>query len=731
MKTRFFSTVRFLVLALFAFLPLQMHARGFINVKLYIDSFEQLRIPIFLVPQEILQPTIKNHDVKVSINKQIATTKVTQVFHNPNDYDVEGTYIFPIPENVSFDTFTMYVNEKPLAAKILDKDEARKIYEGIVRSRKDPALLEYVGRGMVQVRVYPMQAHSDVRISFEYSEILKADHGSIKYRHSLGTDKNSHSLFDNVSITVNIASEQNIVNLYSPTHELSIKKDGYTKATVSCEEKNVGSSRDFILYYTVPHDEIGFNVLTYKDGQEDGFFLAMISPNVSEISQPVIAKNILFVVDTSGSMWGKKMQQAQDALKFCLQNLNEHDRFNVIGFNYNIAMYKKGLVKASGSHVQQALSYVDSLRASGGTNIDGALEAALQQLPEGDTPNMIIFLTDGQPTVGECNVTRIIAKANKRNRANTRIFSFGVGNDVNTTLLDKISLDNNGASDYVRPFESVETVVVNFYKKVANPVLTDLILRVTGTDGKEIFPINLPDLFHGSQLLVLGRYTDGGMVTIDLSGKQNTIEKQYFFTTQFADNDTSNDFLPRLWAARKIASLIDTIVLEGKNKELVDEIIRLSKKYGIITEYTSFLIDIDAQEFTKDKISPKSMNMALGALDFASYDQVGESAVIRAKSQEMLRQCSTLCTNYATDEQGFAMQEKIRTICARTFYLKDGVWIDADHTDVSLITKIKLFSKKYFKFLKKNPDMGVYLALGKNVIIKTDTGSILVHDDDE
>jgi len=724
MKIRFFSKVRFLVLSLFAFLTLQVHSSGFI----IINPFPE--------PQKPAQLTIKNHNVKVSIDKQIATTKVTQVFHNPSNHDLEGTYIFPVPQNVSINNFTIHVNKKPLTAKILDRDKARAIYESIVRKRKDPALLEYVGRGMVQARVYPIHAHSDMRISFEYSEILKADNGSIKYCHSLATNKNYKNVLDNASITVNISSEKNIVNLYSPTHELSVKKNGKTKAMVSCEEKNVRSNRDFILYYTIPNDEIVFNVLTYKESEQNGFFLAMVSPNVNKINQPVVAKNILFVVDRSGSMGREKMEQAKDALKFCLQNLNEQDHFNVISFDYEISMYKNGLVKAGKSQIQQALSYVDTLHARGCTNIDEALETALQQLPESEDPNMIIFLTDGQPTVGECNVTRIIENAKKRNGANTRIFSFGVGYDVNTTLLDKISLDNKGTSDYVLPSESIETAVSNFYKKVANPVLTDLILRATGTNVKEIFPINLPDLFHGSQLLVLGRYTNGGNVTLALSGKQNTIEKQYLFTTQFTNNDTSNDFLPRLWATRKIAYLIDNIVLEGKNKELVEEIIRLSKKYGIITEYTSFLVDVGAQEFSKDNISLERLDKTFDSLYCASQEQVGENAVIRAKSQKYLRNSSNTCTNYTknehyseTDRRGHATQEKIRTIRTRTFYLKDGVWIDSDHTDSSPIIKIKSFSKKYFKLLKKNPELGVYLALGKNVIIKTNAGSIQVYDD--
>jgi len=744
MKTRLFSilsVMRFFMLPLFALLSLQINTTAFIVTEDH--------IPLIRQPRQI---NIKNYEVQVSIDKQIATTKITQVFHNPNNYDVEGKYFFPIPKNVSITNFTMHVNGEPLDAKILDKDTARTIYEDIVRKRKDPALLEYIGHGMVQARVYPIHAHSDLRISFEYSEILKADNGSIKYRHSLGSPpldlllpdplplspgtrvlekphQKSKNILDKVSITVNINSEKNIVNLYSPTHELSINKSGLTKTTVHCTEENIGPFREFLLCYTVPQDEIGFNILSYKENDEDGFFLAMMSPNISKKDQQIVAKNIVFVVDRSGSMGGKKMQQAKSALQFCLQNLNEQDSFNIISFDDTIDQYKSGLVQASHNEVQQATSYVDNLYARGCTNIDGALETALQQLTSIDNPNMIIFLTDGLPNVGESNVTRIIENAKKRNRTNARIFSFGVGYDVNTTLLDKISLDNKGASDYVQPSENIETTVSNFYKKVANPVLTDLLLQIDGTEIKEIFPIDLPDLFHGSQLLVLGRYTNGGNVTVNLSGKQNGVEKQYIFATKFAENNINNDFLPRLWATRKIGYLIDNIVLNGKNKELVDEIIRLSKKYGIITEYTSYLVDVDAQEFTRNETSTDMIDMTCKSLCHASHDQVGKSAVMRAQNHQCLRESATVCNNYAKGAHGKSAQEKIRTIRNHTFFLKDGIWIDTDHTDASKIVKIKIFSDAYFEFANNNPDLTIYLALGKNIILKTDAGSIQIYDE--
>jgi len=716
MKARFFSTIRLLALSLLTLLPLQMHASGFI----IIDPFP--------IPHRPKPLQIKQHDVDVSIDKQVATTTVSQEFYNPNNRVLEGTYIFPVPQDVSIQDFTLQVNDKTYTAKVLNKDKARNYYETIVRKHKDPALLEYVGKRLVKVRIYPIQAKSSIHISFAYTQLLKADDGSIKYCHALGANK-STKYINNASIRVHIMAEKNIVNLYSPTHELSIFKSGRKKAKVSCTEKNIGSSRDFILYYATAQTEIGCNVLTYKEGAEDGFFLAMMSPNVSKkAAKNIVGKNIIFVIDTSGSMSGKKIQQAKETLQFCLQNLNKQDHFNIIRFSSDVSAYKTELVQANHNQIQQALSYVDTLRATGCTNIDGALKKALYQLPESNNPNMIIFLTDGQANVGESRTTHIIANANTRNKANARIFSFGVGYDVNTTLLDKISLGNKGTSDYVRPSENLENVISKFYKKIAHPVLTDLQLQVSGTTIKEIYPINLPDLFHGSQLLVLGRYTNGGKITLTLSGNQNNVEKKYIFSPTFTKHNTRNDFLPRLWASRKIAHLIDNIVLEGKNQDMVDEIITLSKKYGIITQYTSFLVDANAQAFSQDNYAETMKDSVLENLCYAAKDVVGQGSFTRAKNQECLRKSTTVCTDYTTDKQSSTTQ-KIRTVRARTFYLKDNIWIDADHTDKSPITRIKAFSKAYFDLLQKYPDMGTYLALGKNVILKTDTGSIEIYGD--
>jgi len=677
-----------------------------------------------------LRLNVEYHRVIVSISNQVATTKVDQVFENPYDHAVEGTYIFPIPAQASLHQFKMHVNGKPLNTKLFTKEEARRTYESLVHTHKDPALLEYLDHGMVQATIASIPPKGKIQVKLEYTELLTADNGTIKYYYTLGTEKFSAQPLKDVSITLDIQSSQPLVNVFCPTHAVDVQTPNLTQAYVTYKEQNVRPDRDFILYYTLPQDDLGFNVLTYKNGKEDGFFLAMVSPNSDKSVQPIVAKNIIFVVDISGSMSGKKLVQAKEALVFCLNNLNREDRFNVIAFDDSIRLYKNNLVPATQDNVGQAVSFVQALDVRGSTDIDTALKTALQQCTTSDNPTMIIFLTDGCPTVGECNIGAIIKNTKQANASKVRLFSFGIGHDVNTTLLDKISLDNKGVSDYVTPDETIEGKVTSFYRKVANPVLTDVAIAFAGTQVKEIYPVDVPDLFLGSQLLVIGRYTSGGPVTMQVAGKQNGAEKQFAFPCTFVSNDTINDFLPRLWAGRKIAHLTDQIVLNGSNQELVDHIIALSRQYGIMTPYTSFLVDLSAQEFAKGIVTDAMKQQAAQTLNSAVHKQTGEDSVMRSLYQKSLREGSSVAMSYSegSAERAQDMSEMVRPVKARTFYFKDGMWIDAGHTDVAPLIKIKAFSIEYFNLINLHPEVRPYLALGTKVMVATDQGSISIED---
>ncbi|HID88509.1 MAG TPA: VWA domain-containing protein, partial [Anaerolineae bacterium] len=401
--------------------------------------------------------TIRYHRVTVTLEDQVATTRVDQVFVNDYDWEVEGTYIFPLPPGATVSNFTMWVDGEPIEAEVLPADEARAIYKDIVRRRRDPALLEYVGRDVVQARIFPIPPGEERRIQLEYTQVLPVENGMVRYVYPLDTERFSATPLEEVSIRVEIRSPDPIRAVYSPTHQdrVFIERDGEYRATVGYEESDVWPDRDFELIYTVNPEDVGLNLLSYRESDDDGFFLLLVAPTV-ETGGRVQPKDVLLVLDTSGSMEGEKLQQAKEALAYVLEHLNEEDRFNVIAFSTGLQTYGAGLRPAS--EAGEAIGWVRRLPAVGGTDINRALLEALAQV-DPERPTVLIFLTDGQPTEGVTEIDQILANIRAAAGPNVRLFPFGVGDDVNTLLLDALANEHRGAPGYVRPYERIDEEV--------------------------------------------------------------------------------------------------------------------------------------------------------------------------------------------------------------------------------------------------------------------------------
>jgi Ca-activated chloride channel homolog len=312
-------------------------------------------------------------------------------------------------------------------------------------------------------------------------------------------------------------------------------------------------------------------------------------------NKKILAKDICFVIDTSGSMSGKKIQQAKEALRFCLNNLNPDDRFSIIPFSTEVRPYREALLPAKGEALDEAKKFVGGISAAGGTAINDALQAAFETVRKSaqdkNRPCMIVFMTDGLPTIGETSVDKIIENAKRNSPSNVRMFVFGVGNDVNTKLLDKLAEDNHGMREYVGEDENLELKLSNFYAMVANPVLSDLKLTFDpGLGVHDVYPKVLPDLFKGGELVVFGRYSNSGKGKIELAGQCGSESVKRSWDESFPQSELMQEYLPRLWATRKVGFLLDEIRLRGETKEVKEEVVRLAKRFGIVTPYTSYLI---------------------------------------------------------------------------------------------------------------------------------------------
>ena len=531
---------------------------------------------------------------EVRIVDGVATTSLNQILHNDRSVQAEAIWVLPLPENAAADSFTMKVGGVEMKGEVLDAGRARGVYESIVRSRRDPGLLEYVGRGCLRARIFPIPPGSDVEVQVVFRQLLPMTNDLFRWSlplNAFGFGKQPPEL---VVLDLSIDSRKPIRNVFSPSAGVHVMKKNDNRARASFEGRGASvSDKALTVFYGLSDEEFGLDLLSYrKEGEEEGSFLMMVSPKDYWAGQVNIEKEITFVLDTSGSMGGSKIVQAKEAIRLFLNSLNPEDHFNVIPFSTGAEPFFAAPVLASGKNLESALALVARVDATGGTNIADALDAALgRSTHEENRLPIVVFLTDGKPTVGETDANQLLRDAVERNHAGARIFVFGVGDDVNTILLDKLAAQNGGARDYVRQNETIEAKTSALFTKLSNPVLTDIELRVDGVEISRSVPAHLPDLFKGGRILLYGRYLGEGDHAIHLSGRVGNQDKAYVYEGSFASEPKrEHDFVPVLWAERRVGVLLDAIRMNGADGELLDEVARLGREYNIVTPYTAHLI---------------------------------------------------------------------------------------------------------------------------------------------
>src|SRR5438552_6074067 len=500
-------------------------------------------------PQPVWAPLeVDFVQANVRIKDQIATTAIEEEFYNPNPRQLEGTFLFPVPKGAHVNKFAMEINGKQVDAELLEANKARGIYEDIVRKLKDPALLEYAGRDLFKVRIFPIEPNSKKRITLSYSQVLKSDAGLVNFILPLNTEKFSAKPLRNVGVKVEVESKRPLKSIYSPSHQVEVKRNGANKATIGYEDSNVKPDADFQLFYTVEDSDIGLNLMTFKTPGEDGYFLLLASPGMEVKQSKIMPKDVAFVLDTSGSMAGAKLEQAKKALQFCVENLNESDRFEILRFATEVEPLFDKLADASKDNRSRAQAFIKDLKPIGGTAIDDALRKALALRPEtGDRPFVIIFLTDGLPTVGNTDEHQIVEHVTGSNKANTRVFCFGIGTDVNTHLLDRIAEETKAFGQYVLPEEDIEVKVSSFFTKIKEPVLANP--KITFPEKvhvTKLYPSPVPDLFKGEQLVLAGRYAGKGEGAVRIEGDVSGETRKFAYDARFPDEAADHEFIPRL-----------------------------------------------------------------------------------------------------------------------------------------------------------------------------------------
>src|SRR5207302_3861812 len=439
------------------------------------------------------------------------------------------------------------------------------------------------------------------------------------------------------------------------------------------------------------------SLLTQQSAGEDGSFMLLLAPGrAAEVGEP-LRRDVVAVLDVSGSMSGDKLDQAKAALVQLLGGLRRTDRFRVVTFGSGVRRYTVGWTDASADSVRAAQDWVRRLDTGGGTNIAGALTEALTAQPREGALGVVVFLTDGLPTVGETDPERLADQA-ERSRGPFRVFAFGIGYDVNTYLLDRLTDRARGVTEYILPGRDIEQIVGALATKISSPVLTDLALRGDGIEFYDLQPERLPDLFAGDELVVFGRYRGAGSAerTVTVTGRRNGHEEHFSAAARFGGEASGNDYIPQLWAARKAGALSRELRLHGPNSELVSELKRLALRYGILTEYTSYLVQEPNQVVVRplfDRVSPPALAPAP-----APRDQAGADAVQRSRAEKALAGSAQLSavtvTGYArADSLGSRPVESGRTqrVGGRLFVWRDSTWTDIAQRDSLRVVEVAAF----------------------------------------
>ncbi|MFP4343747.1 MAG: VWA domain-containing protein [Anaerolineales bacterium] len=677
---------------------------------------------------------VRYHHVTVEIDDHHAVTRVEQEFYNPHDIPIDGRYLFPVPPDAIISNFTAEVDGEPQQVTRQDGAATNRALFTAVEAQHDPTLLQYADWETLAFDLN-LPAGGSRKMTLTYEEVLIPSGGMLHYHYVLGTERYSALPLDEVSVEVDLRSSSGLGTLYAASHDVTVERREEGRARVSWSAEHVRPTEDFDLFFAPADGGFGSGLLT-GEREEQEHLLFLFAPETVALQEESLPKDIVFVIDRSGSMQGEKMSQAQNALQFILGQLNPGDRFSIVAFDDRLEAFSSQLRPADGVSLREARSFVEALYANASTDIEGALQTGLGVFEQSEVrpgvPRLLVFLTDGLPTAGitdERLIADLIGSANAEVEA--RLHVFGVGYDVNTHLLDRLSGENGGSVTYVQPDESLETVLSNFYQRIANPVLTDVTLEFEGLVAEDLYPRQLPDLFQDSNLLVTGRYrAQDSEITVRVRGRAGERIREYVYTFDLEES-RGYDFVPRLWATRRVGELLDRVRVEGESAALIEEIRALGLGYGIVTPYTTFVVAAQADG------AASLENMSLYDRGSELNQAFGE-VTIQARVQNQAYQGAAqanLATGANVVHQGRRSlaqiaSQSIDLTLLQAYDPAEGpitdAWIAAN---VQVDRQVTFASEEYFA-LAADPAVRPLLQSGSNVIFEHEGEVIAVEDPD-
>lgn len=646
--------------------------------------------------------------VRAVVDGRVARFEVHERFRNTGGGIAEGTYHYPLPGEAAFSDFSLFQGEQELKGEMMASEQARAIYEAIVRQRKDPALLTLVGHGLIRAQVFPIQPGETRTVILRFTQLLGRDGNALRLRYAAGDRGDAP-----VSFAAEIRRGDDFATPYSPTHQIQDdRRDGTLHVTIA---PPVQGDVDLVLPFR--RGLVGGTVLTHANPGEAGFALLFLAPPAAE-GNAQVARDLTMVVDVSGSMSGEKLEQAKAALRQSLGMLQSRDRFRLIAFSSGVRHFREGWTPATGDGLADARRFVDELVANGGTNLETAVEAALADRGAAERLSLILLLTDGIPSVGEQAPDRIAASAAGR-IGRARIFTVGVGHDVNTYLLDRLAVEGRGSATYVPPGADVGDAVGGVLSKLARPALIDLRIVESPVRFEEQAPAVLPDLFYGEELVILARYRGEGSGPVVIEGTRDGRRERFTIAATFGRQENGSAYIPPLWAARRVGELTRQIRLEGASLALIARIKELGLRYGILTEYTSYLV----QEPGMVLSGPPAVPMPSGAgaaremTGGVAFDAARASAKMSASANLQAADRAVVNRLEEVVVTAAGQRGEIKRAGGRVLSRRDGVWTDLAHADSLKVTTIAPFSRAWFALAVARPGLRAALAAGSPLIL--------------
>lgn len=537
---------------------------------------------------------IKSFNVTVTIQDQLAITHIDEVFANDSWRRLEGIYILELPEGAKLTEMYLWINGERFEQEIRRREDAVEIFEEIVRRRTDPLLAEEIGENVFRFRLFPIDGFSERRIEIKYIHLLPYDSGEITYRFPMDVADFEEDPIEQGALNIHLSSQFQFASVLTPSYPdppaNTITEISPTEYEIEFGNENFIPDRNYDLVFRVNRDRI-YHVLTFAPPDptmEDGFYLLWVTPPDSIFKDTAGAQNVVLVADVSSSMEGTRLHVLKEALQYFVQQLQPGDRFNLVTFSTGVSQFRPDLVAATQANLQAASDYVSGLAALGLTNLDAALTTALNQTFDITARSSIILITDGMPNRGVTEPNTLLSNIRANNSSDVSIFPVGIGQDVDTNLLNAIASENSGFV-FLESEESLIGRLPQIYKRMTSPILRDISLAYHPLVTYDRYPLEFDNLASGRQLVHVGRFPSAPTFDLTLSGMLGDQPVSFLETVAFPDNST-NHYVSRVWAAKKINFLLEQIEQFGEVDELVEAVINLSIKYSVLSPFTAFLI---------------------------------------------------------------------------------------------------------------------------------------------